>query len=333
MAGTTGTGREGGDRRRAAYAFEEHGRPTARRLLMALDPRLGVLEDLEHLTPRIEGLPAVVRAVLPDPDGGPRRQVYGRGANPDDALVCAVSAGFERHCADVFVRQGEMAGVALTTGQRVRVDPFLFLDRCGLGCSRELPGAIEHAALEASERKAMASALASGAFGPRLAEDSAPPDIQKIIEWHRGRACQVVCLLIEREPPVVACVAIPALDDQAAIIGVAAARTGAAAWRAAAMEMHAVFVARARRDGKGEIRHGGVPIDGGEVMAIDGAWACTREELQAALALSRRSIDHSTIAPWSRTIEGIAVDLTTGAANQMDRKVAAVALGESPDLW
>jgi hypothetical protein len=76
-----------------------------------------------------------------------------------------------------------------------------------------------------------------------------------------------------------------------------------------------------------------VPIDDGEVMAIDGAWACTREELQSALTLSRRSIDHSTIAPWSRTIEGVAVDLTTGAANQMDRKVAAVALGESPDLW
>jgi ribosomal protein S12 methylthiotransferase accessory factor YcaO len=328
-----GTGRDTGERRRAAYTFEEHGRPTARRLLMALDPRLGVLEDLEHLTPRLEGLPAVVRAILPSPDGGPRRQVYGRGATADDALVCAVSVGFERHCADVFVRQGEMAGVSLTTGERVRVDPFLFLDRCGLGCSREMPGAIEHAALEASERRAMASALTSGTFGPRLAEDSAPPDVQRIIEWHRGRACQMTTVLIEREPPVVACIAIPAVDDAAAVIGVAAARTGVAAWRDAAMELHMVFLARARRDGKGELRHGGVPVDGGEVVAIDGAWACTREELQSALSLSRRSIDQSTIAPWSRTIEGIAVELTTAVAAQMDRKVAAVALGESPVLW
>lgn len=332
MAGITGTGRDG-DRRRAAYAFEEHGRPTARRLLMALDPRLGVLENLEHLTPRLDGLPAVVRAVLPDQDGGPSRQVYGRGATADDALVCAVSAGFERHCADVFVRQGEMAGVALTSGARVRVDPFLFLDRCGLGCSRELPGAIEHAALEARERQAMASALASGTFGPRLAEESAPPDVARILEWHRGRACQVVTVLVEREPPVVAVIAIPALDDQAAVIGVAAARTGAGAWRSAAMELHAIVVARARRDGKGELRHGGVPIEAGEVVALDGAWACTRAELQEALAMSRRAIDASTIAPWSRTIEGVAVDLTTGAATQMDRKVAAVALGESPELW
>ena len=105
MAGTTGTGRDGGDRRRAAYAFEEQGRPTARRLLMALDPQLGLLEQLEHLQPRLPGLPAVVRAVLPDPDGGPSRQVYGRGATGDDALVCAVSAGFERHCADVSKRR------------------------------------------------------------------------------------------------------------------------------------------------------------------------------------------------------------------------------------
>lgn len=333
MAGPIGTGRDQGDRRRAAYAFEEHGRPTARRLLMALDPQLGVLEHLEHLAPRLPGLPAVVRASLPDPDGGPSRQVYGRGATADDALVCAVSAGFERHCADVMVRQGEMAGVALTTGSRVRVDPFLLLDRCGLGCSRELPGAIEHAALEASERKAMASSLSSGTFGPRLEESSAPPDIGAIIDWHRGRACQVTSVLIDREPPVVACIAIPAVDDQAAVIGVAAARTGAAAWRAAAMEMHMVFIARARRDRLGELRHGGVPIEAGEAVAIDGAWACTRAELQAALALSRRSIDSSTIAPWSRTIAGVAVDLTTAAANTMDRKVAAVALGESPDVW
>lgn len=327
-----GTG-PGSDRRRASYAFEEHGRPTARRLLMALDPQLGVLENLEHLTPRIDGLPAVVRAVLADPDGGPSRHVYGRGANADDALVCAVSAGFERHCADVMLRQGEMFGVALTTGARVRIDPFLLLDRCGLGCSRELPGAIEHAGLEASERKAMASALSSGTFGPRLDEASGPADITRIIDWHRGRACQVTSVLIDREPPVVAVVAIPAVDDSAAVIGVAAARTGAAAWRAAAMEMHTIFVARARRDSKGELRHGGVSVEAGEVQAIDGAWACTREELNDALNLTRRTIDHATIAPWSRTIAGIAVDLTTGPAASMDRKVAAVALGESPDLW
>lgn len=333
MAGTTGTSGRDGDRRRSAYAFEEHGRPTARRLLMALDPQLGVLEDLEHLTPRLPGLPAVVRAVLPDPDGGPRRQVYGRGATADDALVCAVSAGFERACADVFVRQGEMAGVALTSGAKVRVDPFLFLDRCGLGCSRELPGAIEHAALEASERRAMASSLASGTFGPRLAEESAPPDVQRILEWHRGRACQVTTVLIEREPPVVAVIAIPAVDDAAAVIGVAAHRTAVSAWRSAAMELHMVLIARGPRDHKGELRHGGVPVEHGEVVAIDGAWACTREELRGALALSRRSIDHATVPAWSRTIEGIAVELTTAAAAQMDRKVAAVTLGESPDLW
>ncbi len=331
-ASTTGSGRDGADRRRASYAFE-HGRPTARRLLMALDPQLGLLEQLEHLTPRLPGLPAVVRAVLPDPDGGPSRQVYGRGATPDDALVCAVSAGFERHCADVMLRQGEMFGVALTTGVRIRIDPFLMLDRCGLGCSRELPGAIEHAALEASERKAMASALTSGSFGPRLDESTGPSDVTAIIDWHRGRACQMTSVVVEREPPVVAVIAIPAVEDQAAVIGVAAARTGAAAWRAAAMELHTVFIARAKRDRHGELRHGGVPTEAGEVVAIDGAWACTREELQSALALSRRSIDSSTIAPWSRTIEGIAVDLTTAAAGSMDRKVAAVALGESPDLW
>ncbi|HVV86338.1 MAG TPA: hypothetical protein VHE35_24950 [Kofleriaceae bacterium] len=332
MPGTTGMGRDG-DRRRPAYAFEEQGRPTARRLLMALDPQLGVLERLEHLTPRLDGLPVVVRASLPDPDGGPSRQVYGRGANGDDALVCAVSAGFERHCADVFLRQGEMAGVALTTGARVRVDPFLLLDRCGLGCSREMPGAIEHAALEASERKAMASALSSGTFGPKLDEATAPADLARILDWHRGRACTVTSVVIDREPPVVAVICVPAVDDSAAVIGVAAARTGVSAWRDAAMEMHMVFLARARRDRNGELRHGGVPTDAGEVMAIDGAWACTREELQETLSLSRRSIDSSTIAPWSRTIAGIAVDITTAAAASMDRKVAAVALGESPDLW
>ncbi len=333
MAGT-GTGRDGGDRRRAAYAFEEHGRPTARRLLMALDPTLGVLDDLEHLTPRLTGLPAVVRASLKDPDGGPSREVYGRGATADDALVCAVSAGFERHCADVMVRQGsELAGVALTNNARVRVDPVLLLDRCGLGCSRELPGAIEHAALEASERRAMASALTSGTFGPRLDEGSGPPDVVRILEWHRGRACQVTSVVIDREPPVVACIAVPAQGDQAAVIGVAAARTGAAAWRAAAMELHMVVLARARRDRHGELRHGGIAIEAGEVTAIDGAWACTREELQAALSMSRRSIDHSTISAWSRTIEGIAVDLTTAAAGGFDRRVAAVALGEDPDIW
>ena len=53
-------------------------------------------------------------------------------------------------------------------------------------------------------------------------------DIGAIIDWHRGRACQVTSVLIDREPPVVACIAIPAVDDQAAVIGVAAARTGAA---------------------------------------------------------------------------------------------------------
>ena len=201
----------------------------------------------------------------------------------------------------------------------------------------ELPAGIKQHVLgplhEASERKAMASALSSGTFGPRLDESSGPPDVTRIIDWHRGRACQVTSVLIDREPPVVAVVAIPAVDDSAAVIGVAAARTGAAAWRAAAMEMHTIFVARARRDSKGELRHGGVPVEAGEVQAIDGAWACTREELNEALSLTRRSIDHSTIAPWSRTIAGIAVDLTTGAAGTMDRKVAAVALGESPDLW
>jgi hypothetical protein len=323
-----------GDRRRAGAAFEEQGRPTAHKLLMALDPTLGVLERLDHLTPRLPGLPAVVRASLPDPAGGPSRQVFGRGANADDALVCAVSVGFEHQCADVARRaRGELAGVALTTGARARVDAELLLDRCGFGCSRELPGAIEHAALEASERRAIGSALASGTFGPRLADGSAPVDVAAILEWHRGQACSVTSVVLDREPPVVACIAIPAQDDQAAYIGVAAARTAAGAWRAAAMELHTIFVARARRDRHGELRHGGIGLDGGAVVAIDGAWACDRAELQGALALSRRAIDASTVEAWSRTIEGIAVDLTTAAAAQFDRRVAAVALGESADLW
>lgn len=328
-----GTGRDGGERRRVA-AFEEHGRPTARKLLMALDPRLGVLDHLEHLTPRLPGLPVIVRASLPDPDGGPPVSVYGRGPNGDDALVCAVSAGFERHCADAARRQrGELFGVALTTGSRVRVDVELLLDRCGLGCSRELPGAIEQAALEACERRSIAAALASGTFGPKLAEDSAPPDIARIIEWHRGRACSVTSVLIEREPPVVACIVVPAVDDQAAVIGVAAARTCAGAWRSAAMEAHLVFLARALRDRHGELRHGGIPLTAGEVVAIDAPWACSRAELTEALALSRRSIDHATVAPWSRTIDGVAVDLTNAAATQFDRRVAAVALADPEQLY
>ena len=313
----------------------QHGARTAQDLMQALDPALGVIDSLGQLGRAETGLPVVVRAALPA-RAGEVRHVHGRGASADEALSSAVAAAFERQALDELAGRGaHLPGAVLDSGARVLVDARRVVEHGGLGCYVDLAGAVEHATLEACERRALRQALAAGQFVARLDERGASPMAARILEAQRGRGGQVISVVVDRGPPVVACIAIPAASDQAIVIGIAAARTCAAAWSAAALELHAAFAIHARRDRAGAPSLG-VPIvaaDGtsAEVVGAGRPIATDRAMLIATLGETRRTVAASTIAPWSRALDAIAVELSSPAAARFGRRVVAVVVAESAE--
>ena len=213
-------------------------------LLVALDPSLGIFAGVDSLAVHDHGLPVAVRGRLVGSVFTWPREVYGRGATAGDALVSVVSAALEQLGLDTLAGKGEVPGIRMGVGSRTTIDAATVLDLGSIGCSVELSGAGEHAALEAWERRVTARAWADGAFEVRLDDRAEPPPVGRVLDWHRGRGCRVLSVLLDRGPPVVACIAAPVDPAAPALIGVAAGRTGGAAWRAAAMELHQTYLAR-----------------------------------------------------------------------------------------
>lgn len=295
-------------------------------LLVALDPSLGIFAGVDSLAVHDHGLPVAVRGRLVGSVFTWPREVYGRGATAGDALVSVVSAALEQLGLDTLAGKGEVPGIRMGVGSRTTIDAATVLDLGSIGCSVDLSGAGEHAALEAWERRVTARAWADGAFEVRLDDRAEPPPVGRVLDWHRGRGCRVLSVLLDRGPPVVACIAAPVDPAAPALIGVAAGRTGGAAWRAAAMELHQTYLARclgARGRELGGRRGRGTE---GQVLGVARNHVVERTALDAAIAATRRVIDPSTIAAWSRPIEAIAVEVTPPVAVRLGRRVVAAVL-------
>ncbi len=316
-------------RRRATHDATDHATRGACDLTLALDPALGLIASFQHLTPRLPGLPAAVRALLPAASDGTAGTIGGRGANLDLALASAVAVSLERQgLAELIRRGGHPAATVVATGARVLVNARRFAEQCSLGCAPDLAAAVAHATFESCERWALAAAVGGGRFLARLDERAAPLPVARILDWHRARGPQVTSLLVGRDTPVVACVAVPASDEHAIVIGVAAGRTCAAAWQAAAAELHQLVLTHAPRDRQGELRPGG--IDGG-VLATGARTAVDRAALAQAIAATRQVVEPGSVPAWSRTTDAVAVEVTTPAALRLGRRVVAVVTGESAE--
>jgi hypothetical protein len=295
-------------------------------LVLALDPQRGIFAGLDSLASPDPRLPVAVRGRLVGPVFEWPRVVYGRGATGSDALVSVVSAAFEQLALATLAGRRVIGGTIMGTGAHTSIDAAQVLAHGALGCGAELAGAGEHALLEACERRAVERAWAAGGLEGRLDDRAEPTAVADVLHWHRGRGCRVVSLLLGREPPVVACVALPFDDDAPALVGVAAARTAAGAWRSAATELHASYLARGQgaRGGGLRERHGGNPR--GRVLTVGRDHAIARIALDTAVARTRRSIELSTIAPWPRPIPAVAVEITPPIAATFGRKVVAAVL-------
>lgn len=300
----------------------------ARDLMLALDPSLGLIESFTHLTPRQPGLPTAVRAVL----RGGARAVYGRGVDVDAALSGAIAAALEQQALEQMIaRGGHVPATMIASGARVLVNARRFAEACSLGCAADLAAAVDHATLESCERRALPATIAAGAFAGRLDERGAPRGVAASLEWLRARGAQVTSVVVSRATPIAACVAVPPMEDHAAIVGVAAGRTCADAWQAAALELHQVFLARAPRDRQGELRYGGIAAPQGVVGSGERAPGFDREALVRALAATRGTLDVAAVAPWTRETDAVAVEITTDAARRLGRRVVAVVTGESAE--
>jgi hypothetical protein len=229
----------------------------------------------------------------------------------------------------MIARGGHLPATMIASGARVLVNARRFAEPCALGCAAELAPAVDLATLESCARRALPAMIDAGRFAGRLDERGAPRVAAAALEWLRGRGPQVTSVLVARPTPIVACVAVPPMDDHAAIVGVAAGRTCADAWQAAALEMHQVFLARAPRDRQGELRYGGIADPGGVVGSGERVLGFDRAALVRALASTPGTIDAASVAPWSRQTDAVAVEITTDAARRLGRRVVAVVTGES----
>jgi|GEM_PF-3233540 len=298
-------------------------------LMVALDPSLGIFAGVDSLVAPGAGLPVGVRGRLVGTVFAWPREVYGRGGGAGDALVSVVSAALEQLGLDSLDGKGDVPGIRMGVGTRTTIDAATVVDLAGVGCAAELSSASEHAALEAWERRAVARAWASGDLDVRLDDRAEPAAIGRILDWHRGRGCRVASVLLERGPPVVACIASPVDPAAPALVGVAAARTGGTAWRAAAMELHQAYLARCLGARSLDVRGKRGEDLVGRVLGASRDHAIDRTALDAALAATRRSIDPSSIVAFARAIEAVAVEVTTPVAARLGRRVVAAVLPEA----
>lgn len=295
-------------------------------LLAALDPTLGIFAGVDSLAVAGPGLPVAVRGRLVGTVFAWPREVHGRGAEAGEALVSVVSAALEQLAIDGLAGKRDLEGVRMGSGTRTRIDAATIADLGALGCHSELSGAGEHAALEAWERRALGRAWATGELEVRLDDHAEPPAIRRVLDWHRARGCRVTSVVVDRTPPVVACIASPIDTDAPALIGVAAARTGGSAWRAAAFELHQAYLARCLGARSCDVRGKRGSKNAGRVLSASRDHALERADLDAIVATARRAVDPSSIAPWSRPIDAVAVDVTPPVAARLDRKVVAAVL-------
>ncbi len=296
-------------------------------LAQALDPALGVFASVESLAAGDPTLPVAVRGRLVGPVFAWPREVHGRGADAGDALVSVVSAALEQFGKDGLAGKRVVPAIRMGLGSRATIDAATVLARGAVGCSAELAGAGEHGALEAWERRATARAWVAGQDEARLDEGGEPPAIGRVLDWHRGRGRRVISLLLDRTPPVVACVALPHDPDAPALVGVAAGRTLAAAWRGAALELHQVHLARCLGARTGDLRGRHGRLTAGRVMGVARDHAIDRAALAALVAATRRSIAPSTVPSYAPHLDALAVDITPPIAERLGRKVVAVVLG------
>jgi len=238
-----------------------------------------------------------------------------------------VSAALEQFGKDGLAGKRVVPAIRMGLGSRATIDAATVLARGAVGCSAELAGAGEHGALEAWERRATARAWVAGQVEARLDEGGEPPAIGRVLDWHRGRGRRVISLLLDRTPPVVACVALPHDPDAPALVGVAAGRTLAAAWRGAALELHQVHLARCLGARTGDLRGRHGRLTAGRVMGVARDHAIDRAALAALVAATRRSIAPSTVPSYAPHLDALAVDITPPIAERLGRKVVAVVLG------
>ena len=297
-------------------------------LAQALDPSLGIFAAVESLpTGNHPELPVAVRGRLVGPVFAWPRMVHGRGGDASEALVSVVSAALEQLGRDTLVGKRIVPGIRMGYGSRTTIDAPTVLARGAIGCSVELAGAGEHAALEAWERRAVARLWAERQIEARLDENAEPPAIGRVLDWHRGRGRRVISLLLDRAPPVVACVALPNDPDASALCGVAAGRTAIGAWRAAALELHQVHLCRCQGARTDDLRGRHGRTLPGRVMGVTRDLPIRRDELAAIVASTRKVVAASTVPAFPGFLDATAVDISPPIAERLGRKVVAVVLG------
>jgi ribosomal protein S12 methylthiotransferase accessory factor YcaO len=295
-------------------------------LIPVLDPGLGVFASVESLAAGPSELPVAVRGRLVGPVFAWPREVYGRGARGDQAVTSVVGAAFETLARDGLPANRLLPAIRMGRGERAMLDAKTVRERASWGCGPDLAAAGEHAVLEAWERRAVARAWAERRAEARLDDSGEPTRVARVLDWHRAQGRRVSSLVLERAPPVVACVAVPHDPDAPALCGVAAGRTVAAAWQAAAAELHQVHLTRCLGARTGELRGRHGRLIAGRVLGLGRDHAIDREQLAALVAATRRAAAPSSLAASSQPIDAHAIEVTPPIAARFGRKVVAVVL-------